>query len=178
MLITFWWQIFVPCIHGLVSREVVRAVTNFLEFVYLARSKSHSDDTIEEMENYWRAYVRGRDVFEPVHPNGFNAPRLHAPWHYPALVRFFGSAVGYDSSVLTEHLHIPHIKAPYRRSNKNHPTLQILTSNTREDKMKAMETFLKASGGLQDEVREEEAKRAKQGHLRAGIELAKKPGNV
>ena len=64
----------------------------------------------------------------------FDLPRQHALLHYPELIRLFGAPNGHCTSI-TENAHIRFVKDFYRRSNRNHPLLQMLESNTRTSQL-------------------------------------------
>ncbi|KAK7676622.1 hypothetical protein QCA50_020436 [Cerrena zonata] len=102
------------------------------------------------MQDALDRFHQHRTIFEEVgiRPDGFSLPRQHALEHYIAGIKLFGSPNGLCSSI-TESKHIRAVKRPWRRSSKNNPLVQILTTNQRLDKLQAARTSFIARGMLQ-----------------------------
>ena len=67
--------------------------------------------------------------------------------HYPDGIELFGSPNGTCSS-LTEAKHIKAVKDPWRRSNRNQPLQQMLTTISRVEKLTALQRVFKQRGML------------------------------
>lgn len=127
---------------------MVRAVAAFLEFCYLVRRSEISETTLSQIENAPDTYYEERQVFidEGVRDN-ISLPRQHSAKHYPRLIRRFGAPNGLCSSI-TESQHIRAVKEPWRRSNRNDPLKQMLLTNQRIDKLRALRVHLETLGLL------------------------------
>lgn len=130
-------QLFLPAISGHVPTKMVRAVSAFTEFCYLAR-RSQIDETILTLiDTAIERFHREREIFIEVNVReDFSLPRQHSLVHYSSLIRLFGAPNGICSSI-TESKHIQAVKEPWRRSNHNKPLGQILLTNQRLDKLAA-----------------------------------------
>ncbi len=69
--------------------------------------------------------------------SAFHLPRQHSMIHYSTLILEFGAPNGLCSSIM-ELKHIKAVKEPYRRSSKHNALGQILLTNQRLDKFKAL----------------------------------------
>ncbi|KAI0339648.1 hypothetical protein BDW22DRAFT_1336015 [Trametopsis cervina] len=144
-------QIYLPAIAGIVPSKMVRAVSTFMDFCYLARRSILTDETIGQLEDCLERYYNYRQIFQEtgVRQDGFNSlPRQHSLLHYPQHVRNFGAPNGLCSS-LTEAMHITAVKKPWRRSNKYNAMYQMLVTVERLDKLKAAYQNFKSRGMLE-----------------------------
>jgi hypothetical protein len=117
---------------------MVQAITAFMDFCYIARRSSHTDETLDTMRSSLLRFHCFRKAFccDGVRKD-FNLPRQHALSHYVNGIMLFGSPNGLCSSI-TESKHISAVKKPWRRSNKSLPLLQILKVNIRMSKLAAL----------------------------------------
>lgn len=94
-----------------------------------------------------------REVFKElgVRPDGISLPRQHSLVHYVRSIKMFGSPNGLCSSI-TESKHIPAVKRPWRRSNRNQALLQVLQTNTRMAKLAAARVEFGRRGMLSSDV--------------------------
>ncbi|KAF7299534.1 hypothetical protein MIND_00903800 [Mycena indigotica] len=122
-------KVFLPAISGRIPSGMVRTVSYFMEFCYLARRSVISEDTLKAMETAWANFHEARESFRDVRPEGFSLPRQHSGDHYVSGIRKFGVANGLCSSIS--------VKKPWRRSNRNQPLGQMLLTNQRLDKLHA-----------------------------------------
>ena len=131
---------------------MVRAISAFLDFCYLARRDFHTEDTLREMKSHLDEYHKYRMVFvtSGVRDN-LNPPRQHALRHYVQLIQEFGSLNGLCSSI-TESAHIRAVKKPWRRSNRYNALGQMLKTNSRLEKLRASRVSFKAKGILRSSV--------------------------
>ena len=136
---------------------MVQAVRYFLEFCYHVRREVIDDDDLDRLDELLAKFHEKREIFrevgirDGVRDKGFNLPRQHALTHYRDLITEFGAPNGLCSSI-TESQHIEDIKDPYRRSNRNEPLSQMLTTNQRMDKLSAQRVDYVARGMLKNSI--------------------------
>jgi hypothetical protein len=127
---------------------MVRAVSAFTEFCYLARRSQIDETTLELIDAAIERFHREREVFIEVGiREDFSLPRQHSLMHYSSLIRLFGVPNGICSSI-TESKHIEAVKKPWRRSSRNQPLGQMLLTNQRLDKLAAARVDFKSRGML------------------------------
>ena len=128
---------------------MVRALSAFMDFCYLARRSTLNEDTLIAMQDALARYHIHRVIFVEtgVRPNGFSLPRQHSLMHYHHLVREFGAPNGLCSSI-TESKHIKAVKEPWRRSSRFNALGQMLITNQRLDKLAAARVDFDARGML------------------------------
>ncbi|KAF8488801.1 hypothetical protein F5888DRAFT_1622732, partial [Russula emetica] len=141
-------KVFLPAISGHVPPKMVRAVSAFTEFCYLARRSQIDETTLELIDAAIERFHREREVFIEVGiREDFSLPRQHSLMHYSSLIRLFGVPNGICSSI-TESKHIEAVKKPWRRSSRNQPLGQMLLTNQRLDKLAAARVDFKSRGML------------------------------
>lgn len=118
---------------------MVQAFAAFLEFCYLVRRSVIDEDTLIDIERALERFHKARVIFETagVRSEGFSLPRQHALKHYVQVIQAFGAPNGLCSSI-TESKHIKAVKQPWRRSNRYKALGQMLTTNSRMDKLAAI----------------------------------------
>lgn len=113
------------CMLGSAPVEVVRATRALLDFLYIARYRSHSTETLGYLQDALDAFHQDKDAFieweARVH---LNLPKLHSLQHYIDSIRLFGTTNNYNTEY-TERLHIDYVKDAYRRSSKKEATRQM-----------------------------------------------------
>ncbi|KAJ3513069.1 hypothetical protein NMY22_g15152 [Coprinellus aureogranulatus] len=131
-------KVYLPAIQGHVPDSMVRAISAFLDFCYLARRADITESTLRDLDNALQRFYLYREAFREsgVRPNGFSLPRQHALSHYRSLIEDFGAPGGLCSSI-TESRHITAVKRPWRRSNRYQALGQMLLTNQRLDKISA-----------------------------------------
>ncbi len=145
-------QVYLPAIEGHVPAQMVRAVRAFLEFCYLVRRATIDKATLDKIEAAVKTFHTEREIFCDLNIRAdFNLPRQHAITHYRHLIQEFGAPNGVCSSI-TENKHIHAVKKPYRRSNKNKPLGQMITTNQRLDKLAAARVYFETRGMLTGQV--------------------------
>jgi hypothetical protein len=123
--------VYISAIEGHVPSDMVRTFRAFLEICYIVRREYIGEDVLMELDDAIKRFHKYRQVFLDTYVREhFDLPRQHALLHYPDLIRLFGAPNGHCTSI-TENAHIRFVKDIYRRSNRNHPLLQMLESNTR-----------------------------------------------
>jgi hypothetical protein len=127
---------------------MVRAVSAFTEFCYLARRSQIDGTTLESIDAAIERFHREREIFIEVGVReDFSLPRQHSLTHYSSLIRLFGAPNGICSSI-TESKHIKAVKEPWRRSSRNQPLGQMLLTNQRLDKLAAARVDFESRGML------------------------------
>lgn len=114
---------------------MVQALAAFLDFCYLARRSAHDTHTLDAMQEALSLFHKLRVVFvETGVRENLNLPRQHSLEHLIIGIRNFGSPNGLCSSI-TESKHIEAVKRTWRRSNRNNPIEQMISTLTRLTKM-------------------------------------------
>jgi hypothetical protein len=136
-----FWKVYLPALEGHLPVDVIRTFRGFLEFCYIARRSTLTEDDLTELLDALTRFHEHRQIFETagVRPDGISLPRQHSLVHYPSLIRLFGAPNGLCSSI-TESKHIRTVKEPWRRSNHNLPLGQMLVTNQRLDQLAAART--------------------------------------
>ncbi|KAI0315427.1 hypothetical protein OF83DRAFT_1164796 [Amylostereum chailletii] len=143
-------KVYVNAIEGHVPRDMVRAISAYLDFCYLARWSELSETDLNELDKALERFYEYRTVFQtygvrPPGPEGLSIPQQHAMKHYRELIEWFGAPNGLCTSI-TEAKHIKVVKEPWRRSNRFEALGQMLLINQRLDKMVAAKVDLKQRG--------------------------------
>jgi hypothetical protein len=101
------------------------------------------------LDNALGRFHHHREIFQEsgVRPTGFSLPRQHSLTHYRHHIEKFGAPNGLSSSI-TESKHIVAVKKPWRRSSRYEALGQMLTINTRNDKLAAAWTDFSSRGML------------------------------
>lgn len=117
---------------------MVRAIRAFLEFCYIVRKNVIDTSDLDQLQDVLDRFHQYRQIFIDVGvQQNFNLPRQHSLVHFRRLIRAFGAPNGLCSSI-TESKHIKAVKEPWRRSSRYKATAQMLTTNSRLDKLAAM----------------------------------------
>ncbi|KAJ8495314.1 hypothetical protein ONZ51_g1758 [Trametes cubensis] len=143
-------KVYLPAISGIVPSAIVRAMSSFLEFCYIARRSYLTESLLARMEQARRDFHHHRVIFQDsgVRPDGFSLPRQHSLDHYLQHIRNFGAPNGLCSS-MTEAKHIKAVKEPWRRSNRHEALGQMLLTNQRLEKLSAARADFTARGMMQ-----------------------------
>ncbi|KAL1697802.1 hypothetical protein EV121DRAFT_163742, partial [Schizophyllum commune] len=128
-------KIYLAAIAGHVPAQMVKSLSAFLDFCYLARRNSITSSMLTKMEDTLARFHELRQVFIDVGVRvDISLPRQHSLKHYVPSILLFGSPNGLCSSI-TESKHIKAVKEPWRRSNRYNALSQMLLTNSRLDKM-------------------------------------------
>lgn len=140
---------YLPAIRGLVHPDVVKCISAFLDFCYLARRSDFDSSTLASLDNALHRFHTYREIFRTsgVRESGFSLPRQHSLVHYRINIQDFGAPNGLCSSI-TESRHITAVKKPWRRSNRYDALGQMLITNQRLDKLAAARADFIARGML------------------------------
>ena len=158
-------QVYVVALEGYVPVDVTKTFNAFLDFCYTARKSVLTEDDLDTLDTALQRFHHYRLVFRDagVRPDGFSLPRQHALVHYRRHIENFGAPNGLCSSI-TESKHIAAVKKPWRRSNRHNALRQMLTINTRNDKLAAARIDF-SSRGMLDGTCLSETLRALSGNL-------------
>jgi hypothetical protein len=142
-------QVILPALQGHIPRQMIASIHAFLEFCYLIRRESHTEQTLHKITRTLRNYHELRQIFVDagVLPDGISLPRQHSIIHYRPLIESFGSPNGLCSSI-TESKHIKAVKEPWRRSNKYKALSQMLATNQRLEKLASIRAELNSKNML------------------------------
>ncbi|KAK7438087.1 hypothetical protein VKT23_018253 [Stygiomarasmius scandens] len=139
-------KVYIAAIAGYVPSSMVKAVSTFLDFCYLARRNAHTSDNLKTLEDLLEQFHHYRKIFiETGVRETISLPRQHALMHYPRGIRLFGSPNGLCTSI-TESKHIEAVKDTWRRSSRHNALDQMVQSITRTDKLVAMRRRLHRQG--------------------------------
>jgi hypothetical protein len=117
---------------------MVKCLSAFMEACYIIRRDRITSSDLEQFRIQFARFQDLRKIFIRAGVRTTVAlPRQHAMSHYYSSIELFGSPNGLCSSI-TESKHIKAVKEPWRRSNRNEPIEQMLTTTTRLDKMSAL----------------------------------------
>lgn len=133
---------------------MVKAIVAFLDFCYLVRRPSHTEETLTAMDIALNRFHHYRTIFIQVQVRAnFSLPRQHSLVHYVRSIRLFGSPNGLCSSI-TESKHIRAVKETWRRGSRNQAALQqMVNANVRLGKISAARADFAARGMLNDDVK-------------------------
>ena len=128
---------------------LTKALNSFLDFCYIARKNVLTDHSLSLLSTALERFHEYREIFRVsgVCPDGFSLPRQHSLKHYRRHIENFGAPNGLCSSI-TESKHIAAVKKPWRRSNRYEALKQMLTINTRNDKLAAARADFSSRGML------------------------------
>lgn len=142
-------QIYITTLEGYVPVDITKTFNAFLDFCYTARKSVLTETDLGTLDTTLQRFHHYREIFRDagVRPDGFSLPRQHALVHYRHHIENFGAPNGLCSSI-TESKHITAVKKPWRRSNRYNALQQMLTINTRNDKLAAARTDFLSRGML------------------------------
>ena len=185
-------KIFLGMITGTIDECMIWAVCAMVDFISYAHFEVHMEQSLKKMDRAWSAIHKNKLVFLELdlHKH-FNISKFHSMIHYVSSIRTYGTLDGYNIKS-PEHLHIDLVKIPFKASNKQDYTTQMMTWMTRHDAVWHYEMFLnwaKGNGFIKEESEEENGgdnakpKRNRQQQEEevevrdcCGYKVAKKPG--
>ena len=118
--------IFVTALIGTTpNHNVVQASRVLLNFVCLAQYHSHTEETLQALQDALNDFHTLKDVFIGLGcREHFNIPKLHSLVHYVESIRLFGSLDGFNTEK-SEWLHIDYAKKAYAATNQKDYTVQM-----------------------------------------------------
>lgn len=125
---------------------MVKCLAAFLDFCYIVRRNAVTDDILNDAEDALARFHHYRNIFIQTGVRiDISLPRQHSLIHYIPGIRSFGSANGLCSSI-TESKHIKAVKKPWCRSSRYKALPQMLRTNTRLDKLRAVRSIFESRG--------------------------------
>jgi hypothetical protein len=141
-------QVYLPTIAEYVPAEMLKALSAFLDFCYLARRTDFDEDTLHSIHKCIQRFHQHHEIFRTSGVcENFSLPRQHALLHYLQHIHNFGAPGGLCSSI-TESQHITAVKKLWCRSSCYEALSQMLLTNQRLDKLAAMQTHFIDHGML------------------------------
>ncbi|KAG0695647.1 hypothetical protein DFH29DRAFT_984904 [Suillus ampliporus] len=141
-------KVYLPAIKGHVPRDVVRAFSAFLDFCYIVRRDTITEDDLDQLQDALNHFHQYREIFKTTGVvQGFSFPHQHSLNHYSLMIRLYGAPNGLCSSI-TESKHIKAVKEPWRHSSRYKALGQMLLTNQRLDKIAAARSDFEARGML------------------------------
>jgi len=137
-------------LKGYVPPDITKTLNAFLDFCYLARQNVLTEDSLVALNAALKRFHHYSEIFRAsgVHPDGFSLPCQHSLKHYHRNIKKFGALNGLCSSI-TKSKHIVAIKKPWRRSSRYKALKQMLTINTRNNKLAAARVDFTSRGMLE-----------------------------
>ena len=136
-------------LEGYVPRDIIKTFNAFLDFCYIAHQNVITECCLNALDTALGRFHHYREIFRTsgVRATGFSLPRQHSLKHYRHHIEKFGAPNGLCSSI-TESKHIAAVKKPWRWSSRYEALKQMLTINTRNDKMAAVRADFSSRGML------------------------------
>lgn len=132
----------------LVHSGIMKCLRAFVDFCYVAQYESHDNETIAYLEKYLETFHAHKDAFAAVEirkgeylRDNFDIPKLEPFLHYARKIRLTGSLPQYSTEI-TERLHIPMAKQPYRHTNRKGFELQMCNFLNQNEQVHSFETYL------------------------------------
>ena len=130
-------QVYLAAVAGHIPPEMVKCISAFLDFCYIARRNALTTTDLETLQDAIARFHTHREVFVDtagVNGDRISLPRQHSLMHYFRSIQLFGSPNGLCSSI-TESKHIKAVKEPWRRSSRYKALRQMLVTVSRLDKL-------------------------------------------
>ncbi|KAK7467674.1 hypothetical protein VKT23_004727 [Stygiomarasmius scandens] len=117
------------------SRTLLTATRALMDFLYLACSPIHTNNTLDGLDEALADFHTNRHIFVDlgVHEH-FNLPKLHFLCHYSRAIKLYGTCDNYNTET-TERLHIDLTKEAYRASNRKDEYIQMTKWLERREKI-------------------------------------------
>ena len=111
-------KVLLGSIIGAVPTQAVKATRLLLDFIYLSQYSSHSDETLQYLDEALQAFHNEKQVFQDLAPEiNFDISRLHSLLHFSQSIQLFGATDNYNTKQF-EQLHINFAKDAFHASNK------------------------------------------------------------
>ena len=130
-------QVYLGAIVGYVPSEMVKCLSAFLDFCYIARCNFIIAINLDELEDalacfhlHWKIFIGTTGVTG----DQISLPRQHYLMHYIHCIWLFGSPNGLCSSI-TESKHIKAVKEPWQCFSHYKALAQMLLTNSWMDKL-------------------------------------------
>ncbi|EIN13305.1 hypothetical protein PUNSTDRAFT_59004 [Punctularia strigosozonata HHB-11173 SS5] len=117
------------CAVGAISPRALRATRCLFDFIFIAQYISHSDETLQYLDEALAGFHADKQVFidecARAVPN-FNIPKLHMLSHYVDGIRAVGTTDNTNTET-SERLHIDNAKRAYDATNKKQDYVEQMT---------------------------------------------------
>ncbi|KAG1857039.1 hypothetical protein DFJ58DRAFT_716023 [Suillus subalutaceus] len=142
-------KVYIPTIKGYVPRDVIHAFSPFLNFCYIVRQDTLTEDDLTQLQDSLSRFHQYCQIFKMtgVVPD-FSFPHQHSLNHYFLMIWLFGAPNGL-CSLITESKHIKAVKEPWCHSSRYKALGQMLITNQHLDKIAAVRSDFEAHGMLQ-----------------------------
>ena len=125
--------------------DALHAGRAMIDFVMLARYRSHDDETLRYMDAALTRIDLLKEVFRAYRPKDkttdqghFNFPKFHSISHLSDMIRSLGPPDGYTTQV-SEKAHVEFLKKYYGRTNRHHDYIeQIMRHDVRHVNMNTL----------------------------------------
>lgn len=134
-------RVFVGTMVGAVDNRTLTAIRALLDFFVLAQYDTHTDESLELMEESLSAFHKNKHYAFGNQRDQFNFPKLHSLVHYTSAIRSLGTLDGYNSE-LPERLHIDFAKKAYNASNKRDYINQMTVWLRRQEAVHRLRSYL------------------------------------
>jgi hypothetical protein len=173
---TIAMQVYLAAITGHVPDAMVKSLSAFLDFCYIARRNAITSEGLEQLKYALARFHVYREIFvgtAGIRGDQISLPRQHSLTHYARSICLFGSPNGLCSSI-TESKHIKAVKEPWRRSNCFQALAQMLQTICRMDKLAAAHQVLTTLGMMDGTTSSHQAilLRGEQPQRRPGVAMA------
>ncbi|KAN0091453.1 hypothetical protein V8E55_005019 [Tylopilus felleus] len=140
--------IFVTALIGTTpNHNVVQASRVLLNFVCLTQYHSHTEETLQALQDALNDFHILKDVFIGLGCcEHFNIPKLHSLVHYVKSIRLFGSLDGFNTEK-SERLHIDYAKKAYAATNRKDYTVQMTKWLDRQEAVMWFNSYLSWHNG-------------------------------
>ena len=136
-------------LEGFVPVDITKALVAFLDFCYIACQDTLTEDSLDALDHALNRFHHHRKIFQEsgVRPTRFSLPHQHSLTHCHHHIKKFGAPNGLSSSI-TKSKHITAVKKPWHQSSRYKALGQMLTINTRNDKLAAARIDFSSCGML------------------------------
>lgn len=119
-------RVFIGGLIGIATEpRVLSAASSLIDFIYLAQYQSHTDETLDALQQALDNFHTVKDVFVDLgHREHFNIPKVHSLVHYIDTIKNLGSLDGLNTEN-SERLHIDFAKKAYAASSRKDYTIQM-----------------------------------------------------
>lgn len=134
-------RVFAGTMIGAVDNRTLVAIRALLDFFILAQYDTHTEESLELMEESLSAFHKNKHHAFGNQRDQFNFPKLHSLVHYTSAIRSLGTLDGYNTE-LPERLHIDFAKKAYNASNKRDYTIQMTVWLRRQEAVHRLRSYL------------------------------------
>ena len=136
-----------PLPDGQSPTRLIRAVRALLDFMYLAQYRSHTADTLSDLENALSRFHDNKDIFIDLGARtNFNFPKLHSLMHYASSIKLFGTTDNYNTEQ-SERLHIDLTRSGWNATNHKDEYPQMTTWLERKEKIQRHTAYIQLQQG-------------------------------